>query len=175
MPVFGWYGQAFFVASMWVGSTSYIAYATYQVSPPPTIQITTVGQLGPLGLAPINVTSQVTMLGNIPWLTPCGVGNLGFGGFIYAAYLFDRALTSSDILAIVANPWSPNVTGIVAMYIPSPQYFTGNVTQASPWMYVIGTGSTWIDASGNGNNLTVVGTIYLISTEAPPGTAYTYR
>ena len=103
-----------------------------------------------------------------------GAGNLGFGGFMYAAYLFNRVLTSSDILAIVANPWNPNVTGIVAMYIPSPQYFTGNVTQVSAYEYVIGSGSTWIDASGNGNNLTVVGTIYLISTETPPGTAYVY-
>jgi hypothetical protein len=73
-------------------------------------------------------------------------------GYVYAVYLYNRTLTSSEVQAIYAWPLSPPPNGLVLWYIAKPQYFNG---------------THWLDASGNGRHGRIHGGARLVQAVEP--------
>jgi len=94
----------------------------------------------------VNVTNRDLYLGynlNIAY----------FGGIIYCAYIYNRALSDSETSYIFNNPNSPPANGLV-LWLPLDE----------------GSGSVVNDKSGNGNNGTIYGATWVSSKGSVPAT-----
>ena len=77
---------------------------------------------------------------------------------VVAVYIYNRKLSDSEIQAIYENPLNPPKDGIVAGYTP----------------YSLDTSGVWHDISGNGYDLTAVGTVEYVPIQQVQQFDYSY-